>query len=68
MRLIEQLDIIKFICKEFWKEVFNKSIDNLKTNHKVCVRNSSLLSLLALPGAVHSSRGACRCTGRLCFA
>ena len=31
----DTLDIVKFLCKEFWTEVFKKQIDNLKTNHKV---------------------------------
>ncbi len=35
-RFNENLDIIKFICKEFWTEAFKKQIDNLKTNHRVC--------------------------------
>eukprot|EP01095_Lingulamoeba_sp_RSL-Kostka_P018102 TRINITY_DN977_c0_g1_i1.p1 TRINITY_DN977_c0_g1~~TRINITY_DN977_c0_g1_i1.p1 ORF type:complete len:175 (+),score=22.38 TRINITY_DN977_c0_g1_i1:172-696(+) len=30
----EDLDIIKFICKDFWTLVFSKQIDNLLTNHK----------------------------------
>lgn len=30
----EQIDIVKFLCKEFWIFVFGKSIDNLKTNHR----------------------------------
>eukprot|EP00871_Galdieria_phlegrea_P002421 jgi/Galph1/317/GphlegSOOS_G5070.1 len=29
-----ELDKVKFICKEFWVSVFNKQIDNLKTNNK----------------------------------
>eukprot|EP01023_Acetabularia_acetabulum_P003802 TRINITY_DN11580_c0_g1_i1.p3 TRINITY_DN11580_c0_g1~~TRINITY_DN11580_c0_g1_i1.p3 ORF type:complete len:174 (+),score=22.74 TRINITY_DN11580_c0_g1_i1:183-704(+) len=33
-RLSEQLEIIKFICKDFWSQVFGKNVDNLKTNHK----------------------------------
>ena len=33
-RFTDDLDIIKFICKEFWNEVFKKQIDNLKTNHR----------------------------------
>ena len=28
------LEIVKFVCKEFWGEVFRKSIDNLRTNHR----------------------------------
>lgn len=30
----EPLDIIKFLCKDFWNEVFGKSVDNLRTNHR----------------------------------
>lgn len=33
-RIIEQLDVVKFLCKEFWATAFGKSIDNLKTNHR----------------------------------
>lgn len=32
--LIDALEIIKFICKEYWTWLFNKQIDNLKTNHR----------------------------------
>ena len=28
------MDVIKFVCKEFWLEVFGKQVDNLKTNHR----------------------------------
>ncbi|KAJ3120399.1 Trafficking protein particle complex subunit 33 [Physocladia obscura] len=33
-RFADNLDIIKFICKDFWLLLFNKQIDNLKTNHR----------------------------------
>ncbi|KAI9335935.1 BET3 family protein [Obelidium mucronatum] len=33
-RFSDNLDIVKFICKDFWLTVFNKQIDNLKTNHR----------------------------------
>ena len=29
--------MIKFLCKDMWMLVFRKQIDNLKTNHRVCV-------------------------------
>lgn len=32
--MVDQLDIFKFICKEFWSFVFGKQVDNLKTNHR----------------------------------
>ncbi|KAL6944344.1 hypothetical protein ACO0RG_001080 [Hanseniaspora osmophila] len=28
------LSIMKFICRDVWKLLFNKQVDNLKTNHK----------------------------------
>ena len=34
-RFYEPLEMIKFICKEFWLEIYKKQIDNLRTNHKV---------------------------------
>lgn len=33
-RLGEHLDVIKFICKEFWADLFGKTVDNLRTNHR----------------------------------
>jgi len=33
-RFPEKLDIIKFVCKEFWQSIFGKQINNLRTNHK----------------------------------
>lgn len=38
-RFANQLDVMKFICKELWPLVFKKQIDNLKTNHRVWRRN-----------------------------
>lgn len=32
-RFKDELDIIKFVCKEFWNALFGKQIDNLRTNH-----------------------------------
>lgn len=34
-RFVDQLDIIKFVCKDIWTVIFKKQIDNLKTNHRV---------------------------------
>lgn len=28
-----QLDIIKYVCKDFWNLLFSKPVDSLKTNH-----------------------------------
>ncbi|KAJ3361055.1 Trafficking protein particle complex subunit 33 [Allomyces javanicus] len=33
-RFTDTLDVVKFICKEFWMAVFRKQVDNLKTNHR----------------------------------
>ncbi|ANB13931.1 Trs33p [Sugiyamaella lignohabitans] len=30
----DQLDIMKFVCKELWVILYKKQIDNLKTNHR----------------------------------
>ena len=34
-RLADNLDIIKFLCKDLWTILFRKQVDNLKTNHRV---------------------------------
>lgn len=36
-RITEILDIVKFLCRVFWKEAFQHQVDKLQTNHKVCV-------------------------------
>jgi trafficking protein particle complex subunit 6 len=33
-RLEADLDIVKFVCKDFWEQTFKKQIDVLRTNHK----------------------------------
>ena len=34
-RFTDPLDTIKFICKEVWVAVWDKQVDNLRTNHRV---------------------------------
>jgi hypothetical protein len=34
-RMVEELDVVKFLCKDLWTLVFRKQVDNLKTNHRV---------------------------------
>ena len=34
-RFTDTLEIIKFICKDFWMEVYRKQIDKLQTNNRV---------------------------------
>jgi Transport protein particle (TRAPP) component len=35
-RFTDNMDVIKFLCKDLWTILFRKQIDNLKTNHRVC--------------------------------
>lgn len=37
-RLTNELETMKFICKEFWLTAFGKGVDNLRTNHQVTLR------------------------------
>lgn len=32
----EELDVLKFLCKDLWVAVFQKQMDSLRTNHQVC--------------------------------
>lgn len=54
-RLGDTLDIIKFLCKDFWQAVFKKQVDNLKTNHRVraaaqgCSTHKALQQASSLP-------------------
>ncbi|KAM9342172.1 trafficking protein particle complex subunit 6b [Pholidichthys leucotaenia] len=34
VRFKDELDMMKFICKDFWTCAFKKQIDNLRTNHQ----------------------------------
>lgn len=34
-RFKDELDTMKFICKDFWSALYKKQIDNLRTNHQV---------------------------------
>jgi len=33
-RFKDELDVLKFVSKEFWSAAFKKQIDNLRTNHQ----------------------------------
>lgn len=50
--------MIKFLCKDFWFALYNKSITNLKTNHKVhtCYTYSASVSLPLLI-VYHAAQG-----------
>ncbi|XP_066914486.1 trafficking protein particle complex subunit 6b-like [Clytia hemisphaerica] len=46
-RFNNELDMMKFICKDFWIMVYGKQIDNLRTNHQgVYVLNDNSFKLL----------------------
>lgn len=33
-RFKDELDMMKFICTDFWSAMYKKQIDNLRTNHQ----------------------------------
>ncbi len=39
----DTLDVIKFICKDIWATFWDKQVDNLRTNHRVCTSSLSEL-------------------------
>ena len=48
-RFSDTLEIIKFICKDFWMEVYKKQVDKLQTNNRVsntCVCHFSQTRLM----------------------
>jgi len=47
-RFRDELDLMKFICKEYWMILYTKQIDNLRTNHQgVYVLNDNNFKLLS---------------------
>lgn len=32
--MLESLDVMKWVCKDLWMELFGKTVDNLRTNHR----------------------------------
>lgn len=52
------LEAVKFLCKEFWIEVFRKQIDKLQTNHRgvFVLKDNELLWLKRLPADDERSR------------
>jgi len=53
-----QLEAVKFLCKEFWTEVFRKQIDKLQTNHRgvFVLKDMELRWLKRLPPDVEQAR------------
>ncbi|KAK7571204.1 hypothetical protein V9T40_014808 [Parthenolecanium corni] len=33
-RFKEELDILKFLCTDFWSSIYQRQVDNLRTNHQ----------------------------------
>ncbi len=56
--LLAQLEAVKFLCKEFWTEVFRKQIDKLQTNHRgvFVLKDQELKWLRRLPADEESAR------------
>ena len=43
--------VMKFICKDFWAELFHKNVDNLRTNKRWAVgRGRAGWAYIMLPG------------------
>jgi len=53
-----QLEAVKFLCKEFWMEVFRKQIDKLQTNHRgvFVLKDLELKWLARLPANQETAR------------
>ena len=48
VKFTTQLDVIKFICTEFWKYMFSKPVDNLRTNNSgTFIFNDDAFKLIA---------------------
>jgi len=46
-RFKDELDIMKFICRDFWSALYQKQVDNLRTNHQVLVVSNALVRILS---------------------
>lgn len=53
-----QLEVVKFICKDLWNEVFRKQIDKLQTNHRgvFVLKDLEFKWLQRLPSDVERAR------------
>lgn len=47
-RFKDELEIMKYICKDFWTAVYKKQIDNLRTNHQVKLMTHPVFNLANL--------------------
>ena len=54
----QQLEAVKFLCKEVWMEIFRKQIDKLQTNHRgvFVLKDLDLKWLARFPAGTEDSR------------
>jgi trafficking protein particle complex subunit 6 len=54
----QQLEAVKFLCKDVWIEIFNKQIDKLQTNHRgvFVLKDLNLSWLTRFPVGSETSR------------
>ena len=65
----QQLEAVKFLCKELWMEMFNKQMDKLQTNHRgvFVLKDLELKWLTRFPvGSEQSRVSAIRCLAFPC--
>lgn len=63
-KIVDALDIMKFLCRDVWKCLYGKQMDNLRTNHRgtfVLIDNdyrliSNLSSSLGTPDSISKAR------------
>jgi hypothetical protein len=60
-RFGEHLEAIKFLCKEFWSELFKKQVDNLKTNYRVRSDHDAPFCAATSALTAHVRARACTC-------
>lgn len=60
-RFTDTLEIIKFICKDFWVEVYRKQIDKLQTNNRVCALLRPSSAILGPPLSRSAPLTCCFC-------
>lgn len=67
-RFKDELDMIKFICMDFWASLYHKQIDNLRTNHHgVYVLQDNNFRLLEKVGANGSKQYLRECPHLVAF-
>ncbi|XP_035868981.1 trafficking protein particle complex subunit 6A isoform X1 [Phyllostomus discolor] len=59
LALREELDVLKFLCKDLWVAVFQKQMDSLRTNHQalLCPQGTYVLQDSSFPLLVRMASG-----------